>query len=84
MPIVKIQEIMSQFLPDDGLWSDEDERLNRIKHIIFEELSETDKRVLLLYAELQSQREVGRKLGVSASTVNILIKKIRKEILRRL
>ncbi len=84
MPIVKIQEIMEQFLPDDSLWSDEDAVLNRIKHIIFEELSETDKRVLLLYAELQSQREVGRKLGVSASTVNILIRKIRKEIMDRL
>lgn len=72
--------ILQQYLPDDDMFSEEDVRLNRIKHIIYEKLSETDKRVLLLYAELGSQRKVGEKLGVSASTVNILIKKIRKQI----
>lgn len=72
--------ILQQYLPDDDMFSEEDIRLNRIKHIIYEKLSETDKRVLLLYAELGSQRKVGEKLGVSASTVNILIKKIRKQI----
>lgn len=79
-PIINMTRILQQYLPDDDMFSEEPELLNRVKHIIFEELSETDKRVLLLYAELGSQRKVGDKLGVSASTVNILIKKIRNKI----
>lgn len=79
-----MKRILEEYLPDDGLFSAEDERMNALKHIIYEKLSETDKRVILLYAELGSQREVGRKLGVSASTVNILIKRIRNEILKHL
>ena len=79
-----MKRILEEYLPDDDLFSTEDERVNALKHIIYEKLSETDKRVILLYAELGSQREVGRKLGVSASTVNILIKRIRNEILKHL
>lgn len=79
-----MKRILEEYLPDDDLFSVEDERMNALKHIIYEKLSETDKRVILLYAELGSQREVGRKLGVSASTVNILIKRIRNEILKHL
>lgn len=79
-----MKRILEEYLPDDDLFSSEDARMNALKHIIYEKLSETDKRVILLYAELGSQREVGRKLGVSASTVNILIKRIRNEILKHL
>lgn len=79
-----MKRILEEYLPDDDLFSVEDERVNALKHIIYDKLSETDKRVILLYAELGSQREVGRKLGVSASTVNILIKRIRNEILKHL
>ena len=82
--IINMKRILEEYLPDDDLFSVEDERMNALKHIIYEKLSETDKRVILLYAELGSQREVGRKLGVSASTVNILIKRIRNEILKHL
>lgn len=77
-----MKRILEDYLPDDDIMSEEDFRVNALKHIIYERLSETDKRVILLYAELGSQREVGRKLGVSASTVNILIKRIREDILK--
>jgi len=78
--IINMTRILGDYLPDDDIFSEEPELINRIKHIIYEKLSETDKRVLLLYAELSSQRKVGEKLGVSASTVNILIRKIRNRI----
>ena len=81
---INMKRILEEYLPDDDLFSSEDARMNALKHIIYEKLSEIDKRVILLYAELGSQREVGRKLGVSASTVNILIKRIRNEILKHL
>ncbi len=82
MGIINMKRILEDYLPDDDIMSEEEFRVNAIKHIIYDKLSETDKRVILLYAELGSQREVGRKLGVSASTVNILIKRIREDILK--
>ena len=82
MGIINMKRILEDYLPDDDIMSEEEYRVNAIKHIIYDKLSETDKRVILLYAELGSQREVGRKLGVSASTVNILIKRIREDILK--
>ncbi len=82
--IINMTRILQEYLPDDSLFTEEDERMLRLKHIIYDCLSETDKRVILLYAELGSQRDVGEKLGVSASTVNILIRKIRQKILELL
>ena len=49
--------------------------LNAIDH-----LTEADRRILYLYAETASMRETGKALGVSASTVFYIIKRIRKLI----
>ena len=43
-------------------------------------LTEADRRILYLYAETASMRETGKALGVSASTVYYIIKRIRKLI----
>ena len=43
-------------------------------------LTEADRRILYLYAETASMRETGKALGVSASTVFYIIKRIRKLI----
>ena len=49
--------------------------LNAIDH-----LTEADRRILYLYADTASMRETGKALGVSASTVFYIIKRIRKLI----
>lgn len=43
-------------------------------------LSEADRRILFLYAETASMRKTGEALGVSASTVYYIIKRIRQQI----
>ena len=43
-------------------------------------LTEADRRILYLYAETASMRKTGEALGVSASTVFYIIKRIRKLI----
>lgn len=43
-------------------------------------LTEADRRILYLYAETASMRETGKALGVSASTVYYIVKRIRKQI----
>ena len=43
-------------------------------------LTEADRRILYLYSETASMRKTGEALGVSASTVFYIIKRIRKLI----
>ena len=43
-------------------------------------LTEADGRILYLYAETASMRETGKALGVSASTVYYIVKRIRQQI----
>lgn len=54
-------------------------QMKRLKEAVFN-LPEVEKRCLILYAELGSQRDVAKRLGVSPATVNHLISKIREEI----
>ena len=56
----------------------------QLRRVIYTELSESDRRIILLYAELGSQRKVGKVLGCSASTVNQKIKQLRELIISRL
>lgn len=49
--------------------------LNAVDH-----LTEADRRILYLYAETASMRETGKALGVSASTVYYIVKRIREQI----
>lgn len=43
-------------------------------------LSEADRRILYLYSDTASMRKTGDALGVSASTVYYVIKRIREQI----
>lgn len=51
-----------------------------IKTVIFKDLTEIERRIILLYAELQSQRELGKIMGLSAATINKILKDIKKKI----
>ena len=60
------------------IFNDDDSKvalLNAIGH-----LTEADRRILYLYAETASMRETGKALGVSASTVYYIVKRIRQQI----
>ena len=63
---------------DIDIFNDDDSKvavLNAIDH-----LTESDRRILDRYADTASMRETGKALGVSASTVFYIIKRIRKLI----
>lgn len=77
-------DIAEEYAPSNDIF-DETSQFDRVlKHIIFNELSEIERRILLLYAEIGNQRGVGKALNVSAATVNIKIREIRKRILESL
>ena len=63
---------------DIDIFNDTDRKVALLKSI--DHLTEADRRILYLYAETASMRETGKALGVSASTVYYVIKRIREQI----
>lgn len=80
----EFKNILEDYAPDDDIFSEEDEDINRLKHIVYDELDEVDKRVLLMYAELGTLEKVGKELGVSRASSCLKIKEIRKKIYDKL
>lgn len=77
---MRIEEILEDYAPDNTIWSNEDERVNAIKNIIYTKLDEVDRRIIILYAELGSLRKLGKELGISASSAYLKIKQIKGNI----
>ncbi|MGN0191080.1 MAG: hypothetical protein ACI39U_05435 [Candidatus Cryptobacteroides sp.] len=67
------------FNPD--IMTEDDERVSRLKWIIDNRLSIADKTIILLYAEIQSYRKLGRLMGLSHMTVRREVVRIKKIIL---
>ena len=68
------------FNPD--IFNDEPERIARVKYIINHRLNQVDRTLIILYADCQSYRKLGKRLGISRSTCYTLVKKIRDKILQ--
>ena len=79
-----IKEILEDYQPSDDIFNDEDEIINKLKHIIYLKLNEVDKRIILMYAELKSLRKLGIELGISVSSAWLKIKEIRDKIYKEL
>ncbi len=78
--MIDIKAILEDYKPDNDLFSEEQEKINKLKNIIYNNLSEVDKRIILMYAELGSLRKLGKELGVSPSTALFRIREIRNKI----
>ena len=64
------------------IFNDDDSKVALLSAI--GKLSEADRRILYLYADTASMRETGKALGVSASTVYYIVKRIRQQIKKEL
>lgn len=80
----KIDELIEDYAPDNTIFSKETPEINKIKNIIYNDLDEVERRIILLYAELGSLRKLGKELGVSASSAWLKIRDIKKKILESL
>ena len=60
------------------VFNDDDSKVALLNAI--DKLTEADRRILYLYAETASMRDTGKALGVSASTVYYIVKRIRQQI----
>lgn len=77
---LNLKELMETYRPNWDILTQEDLRTLMIKTVIFKDLTEIERRIILLYAELQSQRELGKIMGLSAATINKILKDIKKKI----
>ena len=84
MKKLDIKEILEDYQPSDDIFNDEDELIDKLKHIIYLKLNEVDKRIILMYAELKSLRKLGMELGISVSSAWLKIKEIRDKIYKEL
>lgn len=66
------------------IFTQDDERMQRIKRIIATKLTEPDKNVLILYSEVGSRVRTAQMLGVSKNTFVKTLKRIRKTIIDEL
>lgn len=79
MEKIDIDKILEEYKPDNSLFTEEDEHINKLKNIIYS-LTEPEKRIILLYAELGTFRKLGKELGVSTSSAYLKVLDIRNKI----
>lgn len=79
MEKIDIDKIIQDYKPDNSLFTEEDEKINKIKNIIYN-LTEPEKRIILMYAELGTLRKLGKELGVSTSSAYLKVLDIRNKI----
>ena len=79
--VKEYRTIKEEYAYDPDILSNDDERVARVKQIIDTRLSVVDKTIILLYADCQSFRKLGKKLGVSHMTIRRECMRIKKIIL---
>ena len=73
-------EVREDYAPVEGIWSEDEEKVAAIKRII-SEINQVDRTIILLYADCQSFRTLGKMLGVSHMTARKEVMRIRQMIL---
>lgn len=68
-----------KFNPD--IFTQDDERVSKVKYILDNKLSQVDKTIILLYADCGSLRKLGRRMGLSHMTCRKEVIRIRQLIL---
>lgn len=75
------REIKEEYAWHLDIFTKDDERVAKVKEIINTKLSVIDKTIIVLYADCQSYRKLGKRLGVSHMTIRREVQRIKKIIL---
>jgi len=75
-----IEKILDTYKPNEDPFDDDADNVRILKYIIFKELNDIEKRLIILYTEYRSFRKVASSLNISPSTVYIYVNNIRKKI----
>lgn len=76
------KEIRQDYAFDPDIMNDEPERVARVKYIVNNRLNQVDRTLIILYADCQSYRKLGKRLGLSHTTVAQEINRIKADIRR--
>ena len=76
---INIDDLLTEYELDYTMFTNMDDRLLSI-YPKWLELNKADKTIIILYAEYQSYREVGKILGISHTTIARFIKQIRLKL----
>lgn len=71
-----LKDIMSDYVYNPDIMSDQDERAMAVLKIINTRLSRKDRSLIVLYIEYRSYRKLGRRLGCSHTKVMLDIHRI--------
>lgn len=77
--VLDFERIIAEYQPQDDVFCEDDTVVARCKQALAA-LPPRDQRLFILYAEVGSIREVSRRLGMSPSTVQYRIFKIKKRL----
>lgn len=75
------REIKEEYAWHPDIFTKDDERVGKVKEIINTKLSVIDKTIIVLYADCQSYRKLGKRLGVSHMTIRREVQRIKKIII---
>lgn len=75
-----IDKIVEEYEPNYDPFDEDTDQVHLLKKIISDDLSDVEKRLILLYTEYRSFRKVAKLLNISNSTVYNYISTIRKKI----
>lgn len=79
--VKEYRHIRREYAWDNDVMTEDSERVSKVKRIIDTKLSVVDKTIILLYADCQSYRKLGRKLNLSHMTVRREVLRIKQQIL---
>ena len=77
----EFRRIKQEYAYNPDIMSTDDPRVARLKEIIDTKLSQVDKTIILLYADCQSYRKLGKRMKLSHMTCRREILRIKKIIL---
>lgn len=75
------KEIAQEYAFDGSIFAEDDARVAAVKYIIDNKLNQVDKTLILLYADCQSLRKLGKRMGFSQTTMHEEIRRIKRIIL---
>lgn len=79
--VVEFKRIAPDYAYDGTVFSEDDARLAAVKYIINHRLNQVDRTIILLYADCQSFRKLGKRLGFSHMTMAKEVRRIKAAIL---
>ena len=75
------KDIAKEYRFNADVFSSDKERVAKVKWIVEHRLTEADRIIIILYADCQSLRKLGRRLGISHSTLALEVNRIKAQIL---